>query len=333
MSLSSVRAEPALSVEIGAPDAAGSGIAPKNIIFDDDYALYADGMAAHYLLLELERAGYAKLLAMVADSSNTYSAPAMASVNKAFGRTGIPVGAYHGGVSSGSSNSAWAQPIAARFGTADDVRSNYPDAVTTLRTALAAAANGSVTYVSTGLLTNLAALLHSFPDSSSPLTGTQLVAAKVAGIVIMGGDYPKGSGEFNLAGDPASAAYVFAHSPVAITCTGASLGASIMVRPPGGLNGTTDPLTFALSLEGEASTGGYDPLAVHYAVMGLQHNYIIAGAGGVNTINPSNGDNSWSATGGKTSYIGRTPGPNGQAAWNRSTRLAPAGSSRPRPRR
>ena len=73
MSLSSVRAEPALSVEIGAPDAAGSGIAPKNIIFDDDYALYADGMAAHYLLLELERAGYAEVLAMVADSSNTYS--------------------------------------------------------------------------------------------------------------------------------------------------------------------------------------------------------------------------------------------------------------------
>jgi hypothetical protein len=84
-------------------------------------------MAAHYLLLELERAGYAKVLAMVADSSNTYSAPAMASVNKAFGRTGIPVGAYHGGVSSGSSNSAWAQPIAAQFGTADDVRSNYKD--------------------------------------------------------------------------------------------------------------------------------------------------------------------------------------------------------------
>jgi hypothetical protein len=29
-----------------------------------------------------------------------------------------------------------------------------------------------------------------------------LVAAKVAEIVIMGGDYPKGSGVFNLASDP-----------------------------------------------------------------------------------------------------------------------------------
>ena len=47
MSLSSGRAEPALSVEIGAPDAAGSEIAPKNIIFDDDYALYADGGVRH----------------------------------------------------------------------------------------------------------------------------------------------------------------------------------------------------------------------------------------------------------------------------------------------
>ena len=297
-----------MSAEIDAPDAAGSQIAPKNIIFDDDYALYADGMAAHYILLELERAGYAKVLAVVADSSNTYSAPAMASVNRAFGRAGIPVGAYHGSVTSGSSNSAWAQQIAAQFGTAGDVRSNYPNAVTTLRTALAAAANGSVTYVSTGFLTNLAALLQSFPDSSSPLTGTQLVAAKVAEIVIMGGDYPTGSGEFNFTGDPESAAYVFAHSPVAVTGAGASLGASIMVRPPGGLNSTTDPLTFALSLEGATSTGGYDPIAIHFAVMGPQHNYIIAGVGGVNTVNPSNGDNSWAATAGKTSYIAKLVG-------------------------
>ena len=248
------------------------------------------------------------MLAVVADSSNTYPAPAMASVNRAFGRAGIPVGAYHGSVTSGSSNSAWAQQIAAQFGTAGDVRSNYPNAVTTLRTALAAAANGSVTYVSTGFLTNLAALLQSFPDSSSPLTGTQLVAAKVAEIVIMGGDYPTGSGEFNFAGDPESAAYVFAHSPVAVTGAGASLGASIMVRPPGGLNSTTDPLTFALSLEGATSTGGYDPIAIHFAVMGPQHNYIIAGVGGVNTVNPSNGDNSWAATAGKTSYIAKLVG-------------------------
>jgi hypothetical protein len=303
LSLSSVRADRASSAEIGSPDGAGSGITPKNIIFDDDYALYADGMAAHYILLALERTGYAKVLAMVADSSNSYSAPAMAAVNRAFARAGIPIGAYQGGVSSASSASAWSQQIAARFGTPGDVRSNYPDAVTTLRSALAAAANGSVTYVSTGFLTNLAALLQSLPDAISPLAGTPLVTAKVVEIVIMGGDYPTGSGEFNFAGDPASAAYVFANSPVAIAGTGASLGASIMVRPPSGSNGTTDPLSYALSLEGAAGTGGYDPLAVHYAVMGLQDNYAVAGAGGVNTVNSATGDNSWAASGGKASYL------------------------------
>jgi hypothetical protein len=56
------------------------------------------------------------------------------------------------------------------------------------------------------------------------------------------------------------------------------------------------------------STGGYDPLAVHYAVVGLQDNYTVAGAGGVNAVNPSNGDNSWSATGGKVSYLGKLLG-------------------------
>jgi hypothetical protein len=306
ISLSSERADPAWTAEIRS--LGGTGSAPKNIIFDDDYALYADGIAAHYILLELERAGYAKVLAMVTDSSNTYSAPAMAAVNETFGRANIPLGAYQGGVSSGSSSSAWSQQITARFGTPGDVRSNYPDAVTTLRTALAAAANGSVTYVSTGFLTNLAALLQSFPDAFSPLTGAQLVTAKVVEIVIMGGDYPTGSGEFNFAGDPASAAYVFAKSPVAITGTGASLGASVMVRPPNATNGTTDPFSYAVSLAGAASTGGYDPLAVHYAVMGLQDNYTVAGAGGVNTINSSNGDNSWAATGGKASYLAKLVG-------------------------
>jgi Inosine-uridine preferring nucleoside hydrolase len=309
ISLSSVDGDhPASSAEIKSLDGGAIPLPAKNIIFDDDYARYADGMAAHYILLELERAGHAKVLAMVADSSNTYSAPAMAAVNKAFGRANIPLGAYQGGISSASSNSAWSQPIAARFGTPGDVRSNYPDAVTTLRTALAAAANRSVTYVSTGFLTNLAALLQSFPDASSPLTGPQLVTAKVVEIVIMGGDYPTGSGEFNFAGDPASAAYVFANSPVAITGTGASLGASIMVRPPSASNGTTDPFSYALSLEGAADTGGYDPLAVHYAVMGLQDNYTVAGAGGVNTVNSSNGDNSWSATSGNASYLGKLLG-------------------------
>jgi hypothetical protein len=81
-----------------------------------------------------------------------------------------------------------------------------------------------------------------------------------------------------------------------------------VVRPLSALNGMTDPFSYALSLEGAASTGGYDPLAVHYAVMGLQDNYAVAGAGGVNTVNPSNGDNSWSATGGKASYLGKLGG-------------------------
>jgi hypothetical protein len=150
--------------------------------------------------------------------------------------------------------------------------------------------------------------LGQWPLDDLPLTGAQLVTAKVVEIVIMGGDYPTGSGEFNFAGDPASAAYVFANSPVAITGTGASLGASITVRQPSASNGATDPFSYALSLEGAADTGGYDPLAVHYAVMGLQDNYTVTGAGGVNTVNSSNGDNSWSATSGKASYLGKLLG-------------------------
>jgi hypothetical protein len=312
---SSVKNEPSVTTaagpQLGPFNVLNLGAAaaePKNIIFDDDYARYVDGIAAHYILLALERVEYAKVLAIVADSSNPYAAPAMAAVNKTFGRPNIPIGAYQGDVSSGSSSSTWTQQIVARFGSAGDVRGNYPDAVTTLRSALAGVLDGSVTYISTGFLTNLAALLQSSADNISPLPGAQLVTAKVAKIAIMGGDYPAGVAEFNFAGDPVSAAYVFTNSPVSIMGTGSSLGAPMTIMPPNGSIATTDPLTYALSLEGEVSTGAYDLLAVHYAVVGLQNYYFVAGFNGTNTVDASNGDNSWSANAGVSSYLGKALG-------------------------
>jgi hypothetical protein len=68
-------------------------------------------MAAHYILLELERVGCAKVLAMVGDSSNTYSAAAKVAINKTYGGANIPL-TYQGGVLSGSSVLAATAPQA-----------------------------------------------------------------------------------------------------------------------------------------------------------------------------------------------------------------------------
>src|SRR5205814_1422041 len=81
-----------------------------------------------------------------------------------------------------------------------------PDtAVNVFRRALAAQPNGSVVVVAVGYEENLSNLLHSAPDSISPLAGPELVAQKVKTLVIMGGRYPSGTGETNLAGNVAAA--------------------------------------------------------------------------------------------------------------------------------
>ena len=57
--------------------------------------------------------------------------------------------------------------------------SDVADAVTTYRSALASAADGTVAIAAIGFATNLEALLRSPPDATSHLNGTELVARKV----------------------------------------------------------------------------------------------------------------------------------------------------------
>ena len=112
-----------------------------------------------------------------------------------------------------------------------------PDAVALYRTLLAAADDGSVAIAAIGFATNLAALLKSPPDSTSPLNGTALVARKVRIVTWQGGWYAsrhpaadlakrKPEDEFNwgcgrrwfapIAGCEGTAAYAVGHMPTSV---------------------------------------------------------------------------------------------------------------------
>jgi hypothetical protein len=67
---------------------------------------------------------------------------------------------------------------------------NRPDAVDVYRRVLQKQAEGSVMIVTVGDVTNIRDLLKSTGDEISPLTGEQLVQAKVKRWVCMGGRYP-----------------------------------------------------------------------------------------------------------------------------------------------
>ncbi|KAJ7248507.1 inosine/uridine-preferring nucleoside hydrolase [Mycena rebaudengoi] len=74
------------------------------------------------------------------------------------------------------------------------------DPVALYRKVLSQQPDKSVTMVSIGLFVILSGLLNSTADAYSHLTGPELIRAKVAELVVMGGDYPSGY-EYNFYSD------------------------------------------------------------------------------------------------------------------------------------
>jgi inosine-uridine nucleoside N-ribohydrolase len=102
------------------------------------------------------------------------------------------------------------------------------DAVKMYRRMLSAQPDQSVIIISVGFSTTLAALLDTMGDEYSPLTGKELVAAKVKLTSIMAGGFRKRrSPGFNVRHDIPAARKVFAEWPTPIAISPAELGSSV----------------------------------------------------------------------------------------------------------
>ena len=269
-----------------------------NIIYDDDCSYDVDCVLTLTTLHRWIDTGQVRVRAMVADAPNTGSAPVMRIWNVFFGHGAIPVGTYkgtNGTAGAGTGASTWTASEVSTFATGDS-GARYPDCVTVYRQALAAAGAGSVRIVATGIESCLAALLHSGADSISPLTGAQLVKQRVAGLYLMGGDYPTGA-EYNLETDPADAASVFnlwtsQNGFPPIYLFGFTEGNSVIVGPASRFP-ATNPAPYALRVAGYANRPAWDQLALYGAVFSLR-NFTLS-ANGTNTVNATTGANSFSA--------------------------------------
>lgn len=105
------------------------------------------------------------------------------------------------------------------------------DALQTYRRLLASQPDKSVTIISVGFSTTLAALLETQADRFSPLNGYELVAAKVNLTSIMAGSFGgRARAEFNVKSDISAARKLFAEWPAPIVLTPFELG--VMVRYP-----------------------------------------------------------------------------------------------------
>ena len=157
------------------------------------------------------------------------------------------------------------------------------DEVTFYRTLLAGAEDDSVMIITIGMFNDLAALLRSGADEISPLSGMELVKAKVNCLVSMAAILPEGR-ECNVISDYKAAEVVFNEWPTAVYLSDFHIGWKIMT----GYEHIQDPAVFeahplALAyhlytrgwthLPAEGMNSSYDLTAIQFAVEGEGAHY------------------------------------------------------------
>lgn len=204
--------------------------APVKIVFDTDMITDYDDMGALAMLHALADRGECEILATVSSTRGNSSVAAIEICNAFCGRPDLPVGApksasaVSGAPEGHEKYVRLAKEYAkwVRHANADDA----PDAAKVYRRVLAAQPDASVVLCSVGFLTNLRDLLASCPDEFSPLSGRDLVKAKVRRWVAMGGFYPWGE-EYNFKGDPAASRDVLRDWPTPMVYSDGQYGKDV----------------------------------------------------------------------------------------------------------
>lgn len=150
------------------------------------------------------------------------------------------------------------------------------DAVTFYRRRLAAAPDGEVMMISIGMFNNLAALLESPADDISPMTGEELISAKVYAMVSMAAILPEGR-ECNVICDYKAAKKVFDKWPTPIYFSDFNIGFGLKtgykhITDPDAVG--ADPLVMSYHLYTRdwpvvGDNDSYDLTAVQFAVLGV----------------------------------------------------------------
>ena len=152
------------------------------------------------------------------------------------------------------------------------------DEVTFYRTLLAGAEDDSVMVISIGMLNNLAALLESGPDDISPLSGIELVKAKVHCLTSMAAILPEGR-ECNVLCDYKASQKVFRDWPTPVYLSDFHIGWQIMtgydhIQDPDEIKASPLSLAYHLytkdwtHLPVKGMNSSYDLTAIQFAAEG-----------------------------------------------------------------
>lgn len=204
------------------------------LVFDTDMGNDVDDALALGVIHALESRGECRLLAVTVTKDQPLSASFIDAVNTFYGRGDVPIGVVRGG----------ATPEPSKFtslaNARDDGELRYPhdlmsgvdapEAVSVLRSVLAAAEDGSVVIVQVGFSTNLARLLASQPDETSPWDGVELVRRKVRQLSAMAGGFggdARAMAEYNVKLDIRAAQALVEKWPTPIVFSGFEVGIAL----------------------------------------------------------------------------------------------------------
>lgn len=206
---------------------------PVGLIFDTDICGDVDDVLALGMIHALESRGECKLLAVTVSVDNPKAAPFVDLVNTFYGRGQVPVGVVgEGGAKEEGKYLSMVDQL-------DDGKPRYPHDLTTapaatavLRKALAARPDKSVVVAQVGFSTNLARLLETPGDEYSPLTGVELVRAKVKFLSLMAGSFQPIDGnahyiEYNVIKDVPSCASLVEKWPTEMVFSGFEIGIAL----------------------------------------------------------------------------------------------------------
>ncbi len=249
---------------------------PKKILIDTDIGPDCDDAGALAIANRLHNEKKIELLGVTHCTSDIGGSYTVCAINQWFGNSDIPVGqTAEKDFLDSEDCKVYTKPISAEFIRKNGERS-FEEAVSLLRRTLAE--NTGVTLVFIGPLNNLSALLISAPDSVSQLNGRALVEKSVSQIVVMGGDFSRGSqeAEYNIKCNVAAAQLAAESCPVPITYIGFEVGADVLTGKSLKTADEKYPVrtAYELFLDGPNEDGfllrpSWDLITVYYAAAGL----------------------------------------------------------------
>ena len=164
---------------------------PVKIIFDTDIGGDCDDAGTLAMLHRLCDRGEAELLAVTHCFDTPYLAGCIDAINQYYGRV-VPVGINYG--NKAEDNGVYAVALSEKYPNryppeVYNTDRSAPDTLAVLRKTLSEAEDQSITFVVTGSLSSMARLVLSEGDEISPLSGKELIKAKIVRTIVMGGRF------------------------------------------------------------------------------------------------------------------------------------------------